>query len=416
MRTLRITIGICISIISIHCYGQQQVGFSFEPGVRRMEIPFERFNNLVVIPVTVNDQLTLKFILDTGVQNTILTNKLYGDVLGLEYDRELIIHGPGENDSIRVLVVDNIDMSVAKIQGKNTPLVILEDDFLKLSNNLGSDVHGIIGYDLFKQFVIQVDFNDNKIIFHDPERFKKKKYFRRSNFYRKIPISIERTKPYMNARINQRDGSKENVKLMIDTGASHAVLLNPASNQKIEVPKEHLRSVLGRGLGGEIYGLVGRIDQIRFDKFEFDDVVSFYPDADHYGYGLRSGDRNGTIGGEILTHFNYVMDYKGKALYLQEGDEFEKTFEFDLSGMEIMSFGTKYDFIMVKYVREGSPASLAGVQRGDIIKSINGKESEGTSLNYVNAVLRSKPGKRIFMRLQRGTENIKVKFVLERMI
>lgn len=416
MRTLSIIAAIFISITSFHCLGQQQVGFSFEPGVRRMEIPFERFNNLVVIPVTVNNKLTLNFILDTGVQNTILTNKLYGDVLGLEYDREVVILGPGENDSIKVLVVDNIDMSVAKIKGKNTSLVVLQDDFLKLSNNLGSDVHGIIGYDLFKQFVVQVDFNDNKIIFHDPERFKKRKYFKRNKFFERIPLSIERTKPYMSARIDQRDGSRENVKLMVDTGASHAVLLNPASHNKIEVPEEHIRSVLGRGLGGEIYGLVGRIDEIKFNKFEFGDVVAFYPDENHYGYGLRSGDRNGTIGGEILTHFNYVIDYRGEALYLQPGDQFERGFEFDLSGMEVMSFGLKYDFIMVKYVREGSPAAEAGIQRGDIIKSINGKESSGISLNYVNALLRSKSGKKIFMRLERGAEVLKAKFTLKRLI
>ncbi len=416
MRALRVITTICISLIPFYCTGQLQVGFSFERGVRRMEIPFKRYNNLVVIPVTINNLITLNFILDTGVQNTILTNRLYGDILGLEYDREVIILGPGENDSIRVLVVDNIDMSIAKIKGKNTPLVVLEKDFLKLGNNLGADVHGIIGYDLFKQFVIEVHFNDNKIIFHDPERFKKRKYYKRKKYFKKIPISIERTKPYVSARIVQQNGTKENVKLMVDTGASHAVLLNPATSERIKVPEERLRSVLGRGLGGEIYGLVGRIDQIRLDKFEFNDVVTFYPDVDHYGYGLRSGDRNGTIGGELLTRFNYVIDYSNKALYLQEGAEFDRQFEFDLSGLEVMSFGQNYDFIMVKYVREGSPAHIAGIQRGDIIKSINGMASSGASLNYVNALLRSKPGKRIFMRLQRGLEQVKTKFVLERMI
>ena len=409
-------VAILTGITGINCWSQQQVGFTFDGGTRRMEIPFERYNNLVVIPVTIDDQITLKFILDTGVQNAILTNRLYGDVLGLEYDREVVIKGPGENDSIKVLVVDNMDMSIARIQGKNTPLVVLEQDFLKLSNNLGADVHGIIGYELFKQFVIEVDFNDNKIVFHDPARFRKRKYYKRKKYYKRIPLSIERTKPYINARITQKNGSKENVKLMVDTGASHAVLLNPSSSKRIDVPEKHIRSILGRGLGGEIYGLVGRIEELRFDKFEFNEVVTFYPDDDHYGYGLRSGSRNGTIGGELLTHFNYVIDYRDEYLYLQEGDGFDREFEFDLSGLEMMSFGKDYDVIMVKYVREGSPAFEAGVRRGDILKSINGKDISGISLNYVNALLRSKPGRRIFMRLQRGTEELKMRFTLERLI
>lgn len=380
-----------------------------------MEIPFERYNNLVVIPVTLKDQITLNFILDTGVQNTILTDRIYADLLGLDYNREVIIRGPGQNDSIKVFVVDNIDMSVAKIQGKNTPMIVLEEDFLKLSNNLGAQVHGIIGYELFKHFVIEVDFDDKKIIFHDPKKFRRRKYYKQ-RYFERIPMTVERRKPYVSARIAQKDGDKANVKLMVDTGASHAVLLNPTTHNKISVPEEHLSSLLGRGLGGEIFGLVGRIDNIKINRFEFDDVVVFYPNEQHYGYGLRSGDRNGTIGGELLSHFNYVINYPDGWLYLRESDEFERTFEFDLSGLEIISFGNQYEMVMVKDVREESPAWNAGVRRGDIIESINGKDAQRTSLNFINALIRSKVGKRIFMRLKRGEEVVKVRFELERLI
>ena len=163
---------------------QEQIGFAFsEPRTRRVEIPFERFNNLIVIPVQLNNAITLNFILDTGVQNAILTEKTYGDILNLEYDRNVIIRGPGERDSVQVFVVDNLDISLPGITGKNLPLIVLDQDFLKLSNILGHDVHGIIGYDLFKQFVVEVDHDEGKVRFHDPKRFSPSKY------YYQIPIS-----------------------------------------------------------------------------------------------------------------------------------------------------------------------------------------------------------------------------------
>ena len=53
----------------------QQIGFDFPEGVQSVKIPFERYNNLMVIPINVNNTISIKFILDSGVQFAILTEK-----------------------------------------------------------------------------------------------------------------------------------------------------------------------------------------------------------------------------------------------------------------------------------------------------------------------------------------------------
>ncbi|MBA4057965.1 MAG: peptide-binding protein, partial [Marivirga sp.] len=53
----------------------QNLGFSLADGKKKVQIPIEIINNLIVIPVVLNDALPLKFILDTGVRTTILTQK-----------------------------------------------------------------------------------------------------------------------------------------------------------------------------------------------------------------------------------------------------------------------------------------------------------------------------------------------------
>ena len=73
--------------------GQREFGFTMPEGSKKVEIEFEEYNNLIVIPITINRFLTLKFILDTGVETAILTEKLFADILDAEYIRELKIAG-----------------------------------------------------------------------------------------------------------------------------------------------------------------------------------------------------------------------------------------------------------------------------------------------------------------------------------
>src|SRR5690606_2334535 len=73
----------------------QGLGFSITGGRKKVEIPIEVYNNLVVVPVVLNGTLPLKFILDTGVRTAILTQKSFSDILNLAYSRKYSITGPG---------------------------------------------------------------------------------------------------------------------------------------------------------------------------------------------------------------------------------------------------------------------------------------------------------------------------------
>jgi len=59
----------------------QVLGFSLPAGKTKVQFPIEVYNNLVVVPIILNNQLPLKFILDTGVRTSILTEKAYSDIL-----------------------------------------------------------------------------------------------------------------------------------------------------------------------------------------------------------------------------------------------------------------------------------------------------------------------------------------------
>ena len=84
--------------------------------------------------------------------------------------------------------------------------------------------------------------------------------------------------------------------------------------------------------------------------------------------------------------------------------------------MLLSVIGEDLDSIEVTRVRQESPADEAGIQAGDIIKKINGKNLHNSSFTSINALLRSKEDKKIRVVLWRGDKKLKLKFRLKRLI
>jgi hypothetical protein len=139
-------------------YGQA-LGFVIADGKKRVEIPIQIQNNLVVVPVILNDVLPLKFIVDTGVRTAILTQKAFSDILNLPYSRKYSVSGPGGEKIIDAYVTNNVSIALPGVSGKGHALLVLDQDYLELRNYLGTDVHGILGYELFSRFIVKIDFN-----------------------------------------------------------------------------------------------------------------------------------------------------------------------------------------------------------------------------------------------------------------
>ena len=125
----------------------QTLGFSLAEGQRSVQIPIEIHNNLVVVPIVLNGQLPLKFILDTGVRTAILTEKTFSDILNLSYSRKYTIAGPGGQKVVDAFVTNNVSLDLPGVHGEGHALLVLETDYLELRNFLGTDVHGILGYE-----------------------------------------------------------------------------------------------------------------------------------------------------------------------------------------------------------------------------------------------------------------------------
>ncbi len=399
-------------MISVGSYSQNILGFKLPDNVNRVNIPFESYNNLVVIPVILNGVLPLKFVLDTGVRTTILTEKAFSDILNLNYEKHIIVRGVGGEKLVDAYITNGVSLELPGMKGEGHTMLVLEKDHIELSNYLGTQVHGVFGYEIFSRFIVKIDHTKKVLSLIKPEKFKKRRKFKA------MPITIEDTKPYITAEVTQRNGNKSTMKLMIDTGASHGLLLEPASDTSVVIPKKIIVSNIGRGIGGDLIGKIGRVNKLTFGDFEFEEIIATYPDPNAYMDSIKMGMtfRHGTLGGEVLSRFTTIFDYSSETLYLKKNAAYKKTFEYNMSGLVIKATGSRLTRFKIEEVRKDSSADKIGIQSGDYVLSVNSNRVESLSLQQVIGMFNSRPNKSLRVELERDGKRIFKKFRLERQI
>jgi hypothetical protein len=429
--------GIAIPVFS-------QGGFEFvKTENRRIAIPFKLINNLTFIPVKVNG-VELLFLLDTGVSETILFGFEDTEMLHLNQIEKISIQGLGGNEAVQGIRSSGNILSINKIVSKNHLLYLILDPSFNLSAYVGVNINGIIGSSFFENHFVQIDYSNKMIhLYNLNSNFEKK-----IQKYTKVPLLIEKRKPYLNARV-QMNNSEVDVKLLVDSGNSDAIWLFDEVSDKVQVPQKHFDDYLGQGLSGVVEGKRARIDVFSIANFDFKAPIVAFPNFSSIKHISFSSNRLGSIGGEILKRFLVVFDYTNGLLYLKKNKFYKNKFYYNKSGIEVWRTGMqlvrkmvvipdkslvlhpeelKYDdsngsktnvkykvelkpVYEIGYIRPNSKASECGLLAGDVLREINGKDAFDYSLQEINALLWSE--KEIWIELKILRDGVELNFKFE---
>ncbi len=416
--------------------------FQLPEGHKVEKINFKLVNNLIVFPVEVNGS-KLSFILDSGASKTILFNISDQDSIQIKNAKQ-VIRGWGEGETVKVITSTNNHFKIGDVHNKNESFYMILDKSLDFSANLGVPIHGIIGYNLFRDFAVEIDYVNEVIKFHNPKYFNYK-ISRKSKILR---LSSKNKKVYITANAFIEKEKDIPVKLLVDTGSSDAVWLFKDDIGEINVPDKHYEDFLGHGLAGKIFGKRTKISKINIGDFSFNDAKVSFPDITSFSTRKILKDRNGSVGGEILKRFNVIFDYSRDILVLKKNKNYNLPFDYNMSGINLQHQGVRYitenivknkfvkegeeksfgdvfvlrenatrlsvvPEIVVSAIRSGSPSDKAGLKEGDIILSVNGKQVHSYKLQEVLRFLNEKEGKNIRVLIERYNKKLEFNFVLK---
>lgn len=425
-----------------------QRGFQFKnTESNKQQISFKLINNLIVIPLEINGQ-ELSFILDSGVSKTIVFNITKNDSIGLNNVKKVTLQGLGKGEPVEALISKNNTIALNNIVNTNETIYVVLKDKFDLSAKMGITVHGILGYNLLRNFIVKINYKSKKINFYNHKKYTYKRCKKCESF----PVQFYRKKPYIDAQV-QLDtigNVLTDVKLLIDSGATDAIWLFEGTEENINTPKRSFKDFLGEGLSGAIFGNRARIPKIKLKSFEIDLPTASFLDSTSTKNARNFKTRNGSLGANILKRFIVWFDYPNRKFTLKKNGSFKKGFNYDMSGLDIIyngkqlvkeedviKFQTPYNqrvnannsikFITsfsykfkpsfkIKGVLEGSPASKVGLQKNDIILNINNKPVYDLTLAEIVQKFQESDGKKIRMLIERNGQKMKFEFRLKKRV
>jgi hypothetical protein len=335
---------------------------SIASGQSLATIPFELYGNQIFVRVRVNNSGPFWFVVDSGAGGWIV-DRAHAGRLGLRLEQETAQGTGAGSGSYDVSYVKDVSFSIS---GFTIPVPLI--GVIDLSNNrsqIGREIEGLVGYDFFEKFIVEIDYEAKIIRLFDP------KTYHYSGVGETIPIAVDREarNPFLTAEITVQGAAPQSRKLLIDTGSNDT--LDDSFVAMSTGPKRE--AVSGVGLGKEFKSTVGTVSRVRLGAVSFENV--------HAGAGGVA-----LVGGEILRRFTVIFDYAHGHMILEPNEHLKDAFLWDASGIVSLRLVPESGKFLINSVLQGSPASEAGLREGDLIQSIDGLSADHFTLHQVQSI------------------------------
>lgn len=264
-------------------------GFYLPDSVLEMTLPYRSVQNLIILPVMINDNVRVNLILDTGCRNLVLFGKKFNNLFTLEKNHPVRFSGLGSGEPVVGSVSLNNKVSIHQVLGDKIPIVVVP------SRNIMDrykNVDGVIGYDIFFKFEIEIDPVARTITFRPAQHAKPPVGFS------SVPLRIVESRPVMDSEVRLKGNENQKYDLMIDTGSSLGLLMKTTDD---DIFLHHDKKIIGFGFNGPVWGFDTYPESVMLDGLELPDLSAGVIESPWHNYA--------SIGMDVLKDYVVVINY-----------------------------------------------------------------------------------------------------------
>jgi hypothetical protein len=347
--------------------------FVIAGGKTSTTIPFELHNNHIYMQAKLNGKGPFELLCDTGGAN-IVTPELAKEI-GLKYEGVLQGRGVGEKSE---------DVALTKIQTLQVGEATLSDQVFAvyplstLQNVEGLPMHGLIGYEVFKRFVVKIDYENSRLTLMMPSSFSY------SGSGTAVPFKFNGHVPQVEGEIDAIPG-----KFDIDTGSRTSLTILAPFAEKHNLKAHYgakVQAVVGWGVGGPARGLVTRANVLKLGNVTVENPLT---ELSLQTKGAFTDPYvAGNVGAGVLKRFNIIFDYNRQQLIFERNANYSLPDNYDRAGMWLNQENGAFQVVDVV---AGGPAEEAGLKSGDSILAVDGKTPAQLSLLAARTKFKSDP-------------------------
>lgn len=347
-------------------------------------VPFDLVNNHIFVDGYV-DGKPARFMVDTGGVN--LLTPAASKRLGLVGEGKLAAGGAGEKKTDMAFARGK-QLRVGTATQANPVFYVV--DLGSLSQVEGVPLDGLVGYEMFRRFGVQIDYAKRQLTFSDPKKFTPPPGATVLSF------DLNGSIPIISGVL---DGMP--VRLSVDTGSRDTLTMSSPFVRAHDLARKYAathEAVIGWGVGGGVRGLPVRYGTLTLGNLHIDGIAGNLFTGDKGGF--TDPDLAGNLGGGVLRRFTVAFDYANRKMYLAPNADFDKPDAFDRSGLWLLGDGNA---LKIVDVAADSAAERAGLRVDDRVVAIGGTPVSAKSLAEWRKLLRESPaGTKLAIRFRRN--------------
>jgi hypothetical protein len=372
--------------------------FAIAGGKSSTTVPFELLNNHIYLDVVLNGKGPFRLLCDTGGQN-VVTPDLARE-LGLKFEGAIQGQGSGEkSEDVGLTKIETLRIGEATLASQ----VFAVFDFSALGEVEGLPLRGLVGYEVFKRFVVSIDYEHRRLTLTLPDSFA---YAGTGTV---VPFKFNGQVPQVEGEIDGLPG-----KFDIDTGSRASLtILAPFAEKhglrSVYGPK--VEAITGWGVGGPSRGLMTRARVLKLGSVT---VTNPLTELSLQKKGSFTDPYvAGNVGGGVLKRFNVIFDYARQRLIFERNQNDARPDVYDRAGLWMNRNGGAFK---VMFVLPGGPAEEAGIKTEDRILAIEGRTPAELPLSEAREIFKAKPGTVVRVRVESGGVTRESKITLKELI